>query len=107
MKRRLIRIPGSRVTPFGPRPAAASRRQPLPAGQLREQALAHLRAHPHLDFSPGEIANALNRPKSRTAIANACRRLVEHGQAVRTQLVPQRYQATPPPGPGDAPADRR
>jgi hypothetical protein len=56
--------------------------------------LAHLRTHPQLDFSPAEIANALGRPKSRGAVINACKRLVEQGSAVRTQERPQRYRAT-------------
>jgi len=57
--------------------------------------LAHLQAHPQLDFSPAEIANALHRPKSRGAVINACKRLVEQGLATRTQQRPQRYRATP------------
>ena len=73
----------------GPRP----RRPALAAGQLRAMVLAHLRAHPMLDFSPAELANVLGRPKSRGAIANACRRLVEQGLATRTQQEPQRYRA--------------
>jgi hypothetical protein len=31
--------------------------------------IAHLRGFPHLDFSPHELAKALNRPRSRSAIA--------------------------------------
>jgi len=54
--------------------------------------LAHLRAHPTLDFSPAEIANALGRPKSRGAVINACQRFLALGLAVRTQQAPQRYQ---------------
>lgn len=80
----------------GPSPLAyrAPRRPPLPAGQLRELVLAHLQAHPQLDFSPAELANVLRR--SRGAVINACRRLVDQGQARRTSEQPQRYQATPP-----------
>ena len=58
--------------------------------------LAHLHTHPELDFSPAELANVLHRPKSRGAIINACRRLVELGLAERTQLRPQRYRAASP-----------
>jgi hypothetical protein len=36
----------------------------------------------------------LGRPKSRGAVINACKRLVEHGLATRTQQRPQRYRAT-------------
>jgi hypothetical protein len=56
--------------------------------------LDHLCAHPQLDFSPAELANALGRPKSRGAVINACKRWVALGRAVRTQHRPQRYQAT-------------
>jgi len=81
-----------------PNPAAAGyqapRRPALPAGQLRAMVLAHLRTHPKLDFSPAEIANALGRPKSRGAVINSCKRLVEQGLATLTQQRPQRYRAT-------------
>jgi hypothetical protein len=80
------------ATPIAPR--VAPRRPALPPGQLRALVLAHLRAHPDLDFSPTEIAGALHRPQSRGAVINACKRLVDHGLAVRTQHQPQRYQAT-------------
>ena len=78
---------GAHLAPITPR------RTPLPAGQLRDAVLAHLRKFPHLDFSPHELAKVLNRPRSRSAIAAACRRLVELGEAVRTQKKEQRYQA--------------
>ncbi len=81
--------------------AAASYRSPrrpaLPAGQLRAMVLAHLQAHPRLDFGPAELAHVLQR--SRGAVTNACQRLVQHGLAVRTRQQPQRYQATPPAAP--------
>jgi hypothetical protein len=83
-----------RTPPTGRYPAP--RRPPLRAGQLRAMVLAHLHAHPRLDFSPAELANVLRRPKSRGAIINACKRLVELGLAERTQLRPQRYRAAPP-----------
>ena len=68
-------------------------------------ALTHMRAHPGLDFSPGELANALGRPKSRGAIIRACRQFTAHGLAIRTQDRPQRYRAAAgphgaPPGQG-------
>jgi hypothetical protein len=71
----------------------APRRPALPAGQLRAMVLTHLREHPELDFSPAEIANVLHRPKSRGAVINACKRLVEQALATRTQQRPQRYRA--------------
>jgi len=63
--------------------------------------LAHLQAHPELDFSPAELANVLHR--SRGAVINACQRLVGLGLAVRTRQQPQRYRAAPPPDDGDQP----
>jgi hypothetical protein len=76
--------------------AAIPRRQPLAAGKLRALVLAHLRAHPGLDFSPAELANVLERRTSRGAIARICQRLVHQGLAHRTRETPQRYQAVPP-----------
>ncbi|MEU7874259.1 hypothetical protein [Dactylosporangium sp. NPDC049140] len=73
----------------------APRRPALPAGQLYAMVLAHLRAHPTVDFSPGELANVLDRPTSRGAIIKICRRLVDEALAVRTTLRPERYQAAP------------
>lgn len=71
-------------------------RQPaLPAGRLRAMVLAHLRAHPHLDFTDTELANVLGRPQSRGAIRVICKTLVAQGLAVQTQQQPQRYRATP------------
>lgn len=71
----------------------APRRPALPAGQLGAMVLAHLRAHPTLDFSPAELARVLGRPTSRGAIIKICRRLVDEGAAIRTQDRPQRYRA--------------
>ena len=91
-------------------PATAPRRQPLPAGQLRALALTHLRAHPELDFSPAELANALGRPTSRGAIIRSCYQFAACGLAVRTQDRPQRYRATAAtaePHPAATPAQRR
>ncbi len=83
---------------FASRPDPASpyrppRRAPLPAGQLRDLVLAHLRAYAHLDFSPAEIANVLGRPQSRGAIINICKRLTDQGLVVRTRQRPARYRA--------------
>ena len=73
----------------------APRRPALPAGQLYAMVLTHLRAHPMLDFSPGELANALDRRTSRGAIIKICRRLTDEGLAIRTTPRPERYQAAP------------
>ncbi|GAA0916556.1 MarR family transcriptional regulator [Virgisporangium aurantiacum] len=82
------------VTWRGPLGVARVLRQPpLPAGQLRAMVLAHLRAHPGLDFSPAEVARVLGRPGSRGAIINICKQLVRDGLAVRTQDRPQRFRA--------------
>jgi hypothetical protein len=68
--------------------------------------LAHLRAHPELDFSPAELANALGRPTSRGAIIRSCHLFTAAGLAIRTQDRPQRYRAAPltPPAVGAAAA---
>jgi hypothetical protein len=79
-------------TAAGPRPP---RRPALPAGQLYAMVLAHLRAHPTLDFSPAELANALDRRTSRGAIIKICRRLVAENLAMRTRQRPERYRAAP------------
>ena len=71
------------------------RRAALPAGALYTMVLAHLRAHPELDFSPAELARALDRPTSRGAIIKICWRLVDEHLAVRTQQRPQRYRLAP------------
>jgi hypothetical protein len=57
--------------------------------------LEHLRAHPTLDFSPGELANAFDRRTSRGAIIKICRRLTDEALAVRTTARTERYQAAP------------
>ena len=74
---------------------AAPRRPALPAGALYAMVLAHLRTHPHLDFSPAELARALDRPTSRGAIIKICWRLVDEDLAVRTKQRPQRYRLAP------------
>ena len=86
--------------PAASMPSAVTRyrapmRPALPAGALYAMVLAHLRAHPDLDFSPGELARALDRPNSRGAIIKICQRLVEEHLAVRTQQQPQRYRLAP------------
>ena len=73
----------------------APRQPALPAGRLRVMVLAHLRAHPHLDFTDTDLANVLNRPQSRGAIRVICKTLVAQGLAVQTQQRPQRFRAAP------------
>jgi hypothetical protein len=70
----------------------APRKPPLPAGQLRDMVLAHMRAHPDLDFTDTELANVLNRPQSRGAIRVICKALAAQGLAVRTRQRPQRFR---------------
>jgi hypothetical protein len=67
----------------------------LPDGALRELIQRHLDAHPGRDFSPGELARVLDR--SRGAIANACHRLVQHGQARQSTTTPRRYTSARQP----------
>lgn len=87
----------------------APRQPALPAGQMRAMVLAHLRAHPHLDFTDTDLANVLNRPQSRGAIRVICKSLVAQGLAVQTNQRPQRYRAAPdrpeqPPTPSARPS---
>lgn len=95
MKPRSRRSAARRPDPAMAGPAAP-RRAPLPAGQLRAMILAYLRAHPRLDFSPAELANALCRRTSRGAIIKICRRLTDDGLAIRTRQRPERYRAAGP-----------
>ncbi|GAA0907486.1 hypothetical protein [Virgisporangium aurantiacum] len=67
----------------------------LPPGALQHAVLDHLRAYPDTDFSVAELANALRRPNSRSAISTACRHWVATGHAVQTQRSTNRYQAAP------------
>lgn len=76
-----------------PRPAPP--RPALAPGELRALVLAHLRAFPELDFTPGELARAVRRPTSRGAIIKICHKLVSDGLAIRTQHRPQRDRAAP------------
>ncbi|GAA4262792.1 hypothetical protein GCM10022255_101490 [Dactylosporangium darangshiense] len=57
--------------------------------------LAHLCVHPTLDFSPAELANALDRRTSRAAIIKVCRRLVDESLASPTG--PQQRPPVPHP----------
>jgi MoxR-like ATPase len=64
----------------------------LGAGELRRQVAAHVAANPSLEFTPHEIARALNR--SAGAVGNALDKLAEHGQVEKTSEAPRRYRAT-------------
>ncbi|WP_084965371.1 hypothetical protein [Thermoactinospora rubra] len=80
----------------------AGRAAPRP---LRPEVIAHLRAHPNADFTPGEIARVLDR--SSGAVANALDTLVKSGEAVMTGERPARYRLAPAAQAGtdgDAPA---
>jgi predicted component of type VI protein secretion system len=79
-------------------PAALAYRAPrqprLAPGELRALVLAHLRAHPHLDFTPRELGRVLNR--SPGGIRAVCQRLVAEGLARCTNPSPARYQVALP-----------
>ncbi|WP_084965494.1 hypothetical protein [Thermoactinospora rubra] len=77
----------------------AGRAAPRP---LRPEVIAHLRAHPNADFTPGEIARVLDR--SSGAVANALDTLVKSGEAVMTGERPARYRLAPAGTDGDAAA---
>ncbi|MFI0352846.1 hypothetical protein [Actinomadura sp. 9N407] len=61
---------------------------------LRPEVIAHLKAHPDADFTPGDIAKVLDR--SSGAVANALDTLVKNGDAVLTNERPARYRAATP-----------
>ena len=61
-----------------------------PAGELRTSVAGFLAEHPYQDWSPAQIAKALDR--SGGATANALERLVAEGTAVQTSPRPRRYQ---------------
>jgi len=52
--------------------------------------LAHLQAHPHLDFSSQELGRVLGR--SHSTIRRHLRMLADHGQVIRTRSRPARFQ---------------
>jgi hypothetical protein len=66
----------------------------LAPGELRALVLTHLRAHPHLDFTPRDLARVLGR--SHGAIRAICAQLVNDGLARCTSSAPARYQAATP-----------
>ena len=65
----------------------------LPNGELRRRVAAHLAHNVHNDFTPGEIARALD-DRSSGAVANALDVLAGIGAAVQTSERPLRYRAT-------------
>jgi hypothetical protein len=71
--------------------AATTRLQP---GQLAPLVLAHMQSHPHLDFSPYELAKVLHR--SHGTIRRHLLRLALRGEVTRTQSRPARFRITTP-----------
>src|SRR6266511_5538918 len=62
----------------------------LVPGGLRDQVLAYLQAHPGEDFSPTQVANALD-GRSSGAVGNALERLTEQGHVTKTSDAPRRF----------------
>src|SRR6266540_2661392 len=62
----------------------------LAPGGLRDQVLAYLQAHPSEDFSPTQVANALD-GRSSGAVGNALERLTEQGHVTKTSAAPRRF----------------
>lgn len=81
-----------------PQPAASApqdgaqgeKRQPLPRGESERRALAFLAEHPGEDFTPGQIAKAIDARGCRDLMA----RLAARGVVRRTSDRPLKYQAT-------------
>lgn len=63
----------------------------LPNGHLIRLVLEHLRKHPHLDFSPYEVAKVLGR--SHGTIRRILFTLAASGQVVQTSARPARFRA--------------
>ncbi|MEU1811035.1 LexA family transcriptional regulator [Micromonospora aurantiaca (nom. illeg.)] len=61
-------------------------------GQVAQLLVTHLRAHPHLDFSPYELAQALR--LSHGTARRHLLRLAATGQVRRTTQTPARFQIT-------------
>lgn len=62
----------------------------LPYGQLKPLVLTHLRTHPHLAFTPWELAKVLGR--SHGTIRRILLRLAESGEVDQTNKRPARFQ---------------
>jgi nitric oxide reductase NorQ protein len=60
-------------------------------GQLQTLVLDHVQRHPDQDWSPGQVAKALDR--STGAVGNALETFVNRGLLTRTSTSPRRYQA--------------
>jgi DNA-binding transcriptional ArsR family regulator len=76
--------------PTAPDTVAASRQPPRPAAQVARRVLAHLRAHPDLEFSPHELARVVG--ASHGTVRRHLLRLAEQGQVRRTRHTPARFQ---------------
>jgi len=73
-------------------PVTASGPARRPDGQVALLLLAHLRAHPQLDFSPYELAKLLR--LSHGTVRRHLLRLVAAGSVRRTTFAPARFQIT-------------
>ncbi len=73
-------------------PVTASGPARRPDGQVVLLLLAHLRAHPQLDFSPYELAKRLR--LSHGTVRRHLLRLVAAGSVRRTTFAPARFQIT-------------
>ncbi|RBQ17242.1 AAA family ATPase [Spongiactinospora rosea] len=104
------------TSPPPPAPPPAPRSGRLGQGELRRRVAAYLDAHSG-SHTPGHVARELDR--SAGAVSNALDRLVEDGQATRTDTHPRRYAAngntaaaatlatgSPPPARPTTPASR-
>jgi hypothetical protein len=81
--------PRTATTGVAPGPTPTARLQP---GQLAPLVLGHMRAHPHLDFSPYELGQALHR--SHGSIRRHLERLASLGAVTRTRARPARFRVT-------------
>jgi predicted ArsR family transcriptional regulator len=73
-----------------PRPVTGPGPARRPDGQVAHQLLAHLCAHPRLDFSPHELGKALG--LSHGTARRHLLRLADAGRVRRTTHTPARFQ---------------
>jgi len=90
-------IAATAATPIPPRsdaaPSPVSTTTPgrRPHGQIPQLVLAHMAAHPHLDFSPYELAKVLR--VSHGTVRRHLLHLADAGRVRRTSIAPARFQA--------------
>jgi hypothetical protein len=92
--RELVPVPAPRQQSKAPACALAIRKDGTPRlrpGELRGQILAHLRAHPGIQFAPHDVARSLGRGRNCGAIRQRLAKLAADGQVVQVSSKPCKY----------------